>query len=96
MIGRCPLRSRRPIPRGLDGGGAAKNLDWLCHDSRTFPVFKWAEGAGRDLDPGCVVPADVRVEGFNEVINGRSPPVTRIEQFCFEPSVEALTGRVIR
>jgi hypothetical protein len=70
--------------------GADKILDWLRHDSKAFPVFKWAERAERNLDPGCVVPADVGVEDFNEVINGRSPPVTRIKQFGLEPGQDSV------
>src|SRR5690242_12515569 len=51
----------------------------LCRDSKTLPVFDGAEGTERDLDTLCVIPADIRVNDFNELINCRGPPVTWIE-----------------
>ena len=56
----------------------------LCRNSKALPVFDRAEGVERDLDPRCVVPADERVDDLNEMINGPSPPVTRIKQFRLE------------
>ena len=76
----------------LGRGGAARMLDCLCRDSETFPVFDRVERTERYLDSRCVVPADMRIEDLNEVINGRRPPVTRIKQFRLEPPEETLTG----
>jgi hypothetical protein len=38
-----------------------------------------------DLDPLRVIPANVRVIDLNELLDGCSPPVTRIEQLLLEP-----------
>jgi hypothetical protein len=48
------------------------------------PGIEGAERAERNLDPRCVVPPDVGVKDFDELINGHSPPVARIEQFRLE------------
>ena len=44
------------------------------------------------LDPLFVVPADVRVNDLNELLNGCALPVSRIEQLRCEPPEEALAG----
>src|SRR5579859_4573990 len=68
----------------------------LCRDSETLPVFDGAEGAEREFDPFCVVPADVRVNDLDELIDGRGSPVTRIEQFRLESPEETFAGCIIR
>ncbi|PRX19138.1 hypothetical protein B0G75_1391, partial [Paraburkholderia sp. BL18I3N2] len=59
-------------------GGRTNSWTDLRRDSKTLPVFDGAEGTERDLDTLCVIPADIRVNDFNELINGRGPPVTGI------------------
>lgn len=49
-----------------------KNWTGLCHKSKAYPIFNGAEGAKGDLDPLFVVPADVRVDHLNELLNGRA------------------------
>lgn len=51
----------------------------VCRQPEALPVFDRAQEAERDLDPLCVVPADVRVNDLDELINGLGPPVPRIE-----------------
>ena len=60
------------LPTGTQispGGGAAKNLDWLSRDSESPSVLDWAAAAQRDLDPCLVVPADVGVQGRDELLD---------------------------
>ena len=47
-----------------------KNWTGLCHKSKAYPIFNGAEGAKGDLDPLLVVPADVRVDHLNELLDG--------------------------
>ena len=37
---------------------------------------------------------DVRINNLDELLNGCCPPVTRVEQFRFQPPEEALTIRI--
>jgi hypothetical protein len=76
-------------------GGAAKILDWFMPRSRDFSGIPEDQRAKRDLDSRYVIYADISVEGFDGLIDSRSPPVTRIRQFGLEPTEEALTGCVI-
>ena len=55
-----------------------------------------AEGAERDVDPFCVVPANLRVNDFDELIDGRGSRITRIEQLRLESPEETLEDCIIR
>jgi len=63
----------------LTGGDAAKIWTDLCNNSKTLPIFNRAQEAKRDPDLLRVVPADVRVNDFDELINRRGLPGTTIE-----------------
>ena len=52
-------------------GDAAKNLDCLCHEAQASSVLKRAARAQGHFDPLLVVPAEVRVQGLGELLNGR-------------------------
>jgi hypothetical protein len=90
-----PAHVRAIRRRDTSMGGAAKILDWLCRYRETVPVFDRAQGAERDLDSLRVVPADVRVNSLDELLNEGSPPVARIEQLFLQPPKETFTGCVI-
>lgn len=47
------------------------------------------------LDSLFVIPADVGVNYLNELLNGCSMPVPRIEQLHFQSPEEALTGSIV-
>jgi hypothetical protein len=72
-----------------------KTWTGLCRKS-THPEFDGADRAKSDLDPLLVVPADVRVERLNELLNGGALPVLRIEQLVLEPTEEAFGSCVVR
>ena len=57
-----------------------KTWTGLRRKSKARPVFDRAERAKGYLDPLLVVPADVRVDHFNELLDGRALPVPRIAQ----------------
>jgi len=76
--------------------GLCRQSETLCRQSETLSIFDRAERAQRDLDPLLVVPADVGVHGFNELLKGRGLPVPRIEQFRFQPPEEAFADCVVR
>jgi len=76
-------------------GGADKNLDWLCRKSEAVSVFEGTEGAKRELDSLFVVPADVGVNGLDELLNGCGLPTLRIEQLRFQQPEETLTSRIV-
>lgn len=52
-------------------GDAGKNLDCFCHESQASSVIARVARAQGHLDPLLVVPADVRVQGLGELLNGR-------------------------
>lgn len=60
-----------------------KTWTGLSRKSKTLSVFDGAERAKRYLDPLRIVPADVRINNLNELLNGRGLPVPRVEQFRF-------------
>lgn len=39
---------------------------------------------------------NVGINDLNELFNGCRLPVPRIEQLCFQPPEETLTGRIVR
>ena len=62
-------------------GDAAKNLDCLRHEPQASSVVDGTARAQGHFDPLLVVPADVRVQGLDELLDGRRLPITRIEPF---------------
>ena len=58
-------------------------------------VFDRAGKAKRDLDPLLVVPTHVGINYLDELLNGRSLPVPRVERFRFQPSEEVFTCGVV-
>ena len=48
-------------------GGAAENLDWLNGQTEAPAVLDRTTEAQRDFDPRLVVPADVGVQGRDEL-----------------------------
>ena len=49
----------------------------------------------REFDPLFIVPADVNIELFHKLFECRSTPITRVEDFSFQPPKESFAGRVI-
>lgn len=73
-----------------------KTWTWLSRNSESLSVFDGGERAKRDLDPLLVVPADVGINYLNELLNGHGFPVSRVEQFHFQPSEEPFACSIIR
>ncbi|MCY1222390.1 hypothetical protein D9M72_344800 [compost metagenome] len=71
-------------------------MDWLCRKSKTLSIFDGAERAKGELDPLLVVPADVEINFFDELLDRGGLPVPRVEQFRFQPAEEAFARGVIR
>ena len=82
--------------RQLSHGGAAKHLDWSSSDPQASAVCGGAEAAERDLDPRLGVPADVDVQGRDQLLDGRGEPVVREEPLSLHPAEEALARGVVR
>ncbi|TCR79576.1 hypothetical protein EV561_11574 [Rhizobium sp. BK376] len=77
--------------------GAYKNLDrFLSFASKTLSVFDGTERTKGDVDPLFVVPADVEINDFNELLDRCGLPVPGIEELRFQPSKEAFACRVVR
>ena len=72
-----------------------KTWTGLCRKSEAVSVFEGTEESKGELDSLFVVPADVGVNGLNELLNGCGLPVPRVEQLRFQPPEEALTGRIV-
>ena len=51
-------------------GGADKNLDWLNRNPKASAVCCGAEAAERYLDARLIVPADIGVQGRDELVDG--------------------------
>ena len=77
-------------------GVRTKTWTGLRRKPEALSVFEGTEGAKGDLDALFVIPADVGVNGLNELLNGCGLPIPRIEQLRFQPPEEAFTSRIIR
>lgn len=72
-------------------------MDWFYAASPSLRgIFDGTESAKGALDPLPVVPADVRADHRNDLLDAGALPVPRIKLFILQPSEKSFTGRVVR
>ena len=81
--------------RGGFDGDADDFLDWLDSQTEGPSMLEGTAEAQGELDSLLVVPADVGVQGGNELFDAGGHPVARVEPLDLQPSEEAFTRRVV-
>ena len=74
--------------------GCGINLGLVYAASPRLSRYSRGLSEPREIDALFVIPADA-VNYLNELLNGCSLPVPRIEQLRFQPPEESLTGRIV-
>ena len=76
-------------------GGADQNLDRLCRNAESLAVFEGTKRAKGYFDALLIVPMDIGINFFYELLDRGRLPVPRVKEFRFQPAEEAFACSVI-